>query len=83
MSVLENFSNWKEFLSDKVDQAKDKGMNNDIISNVAHQVGDYLNNHVDPKNEEQRVLKDLWDVSSEEEQQALANIMVKLVQSNK
>lgn len=82
MSVLDNFSNWKEFLSDKVDTAKESGMTSNAISNVAQHVGDYLSNHVEPENEEQRVLHELWSVASEEEQQAIANVMVKLVKKS-
>lgn len=82
MSVLDNFSNWKEFLSEKVDTAKEGGMTNNAISNVAQHVGDYLSNHVEPENEEQRVLHELWSVASEEEQQAIANVMVKLVKKS-
>ena len=45
-------------------------------------MGDYLAKQVDPKNEQERVLSDLWSVASPEEQHAIANIMVKLVQNN-
>ncbi|MGM7635778.1 DUF3243 domain-containing protein [Bacillus sp. Hm123] len=82
MSVLENWHEWKNFLGTKLNQAQDQGMNNETIGNVAYQVGDYLAKKVDPKNEQERVLSDLWSVASEEEQHAIANVMVKLVQNN-
>ncbi|MEK4030128.1 MULTISPECIES: DUF3243 domain-containing protein [Bacillaceae] len=82
MSVLENWHEWKNFLGDKLNQATNSGMNNDVINNMAYQVGDYLANKVDPKNEQERVLSDLWSVASEEEQRAIASMMVKLVQNN-
>ena len=81
MSVLDNFGTWKEFLADKLDQAKDHGMSNETIANVAHHVGDYLSAQVEPQNEEQRVLQELWNAASEEEQQAIANTMIRLVQN--
>ncbi|KKB38912.1 DUF3243 domain-containing protein [Bacillus thermotolerans] len=80
MSVLDNWQEWKSFLGDKLNQATTAGMNNDTINNIAYQVGDYLAAQVDPKNEQERVLADLWSVASEEEQKAIASIMVKLVQ---
>lgn len=80
MSVLDNFSTWKEFLANRVDQAKDRGMSNETITDVAQHVGDYLNKHVEPENEEERVLKELWSAASEDEQRALASAMIKLVQ---
>ncbi|GIN21419.1 DUF3243 domain-containing protein [Siminovitchia fordii] len=82
MSVLENWEQWKNFLGDRLDQAQQQGMSQEVINQMAHQVGDYLANQVDPKNEQERVLSDLWSVASEEEQQALARVMVKLVENN-
>lgn len=82
MSILENWHQWKDFLGDRLDQAQDQGMNNQVINDIAFQVGDYLAKEVDPKNEQERVLADLWSVANEEEQRAIASIMVKLVQNN-
>lgn len=82
MSVLESWEQWKDFLGDRLDQAQQQGMSDEIINQMAHQVGDYLANQVDPKNEQERVLADLWSVASEEEQQAIARVMVKLVENN-
>ncbi|QQK76321.1 DUF3243 domain-containing protein [Salicibibacter cibarius] len=80
MSVLDNWEQWKSFLGDSLGNAENDGMTNNAISDVAFQVGDYLANNVDPKNEQERVLSDLWHVADEKEQHAIANVMVKLVQ---
>jgi len=82
MSVLENWEQWKDFLGDRLNQAKSEGMSEKVISEIAYQVGDYLAKQVEPKNEQERILADLWSVASKEEQQAIANMMVKLVQNN-
>ncbi|WP_062105016.1 DUF3243 domain-containing protein [Bacillus niameyensis] len=82
MSVLNNWDHWKNFLGDRLDEAQQNGMSKNVINHLAHQVGDYLADKVDPKNEQQRVLSDLWSVASEEEQQAIASVMVKLVENN-
>lgn len=79
MSVLDNFPDWKHFLNERVDQAQKMGIDNDTISNLAYQIGDYLAQQVDPKNEEERLLKDLWDSSDPEQQRVLAQIMVNYV----
>jgi len=79
MSVLDNFSSWKEFLNERVDQAQKVGMNNETISNLAFQIGDYLAEQVDPKNNEEKLLKELWESSNEEQQKVLAQIMVNYV----
>lgn len=82
MSVLHNWDEWKNFLGDRLNQAKDAGLDQNVITDLAYQIGDYLANQVDPKNEQERLLSDLWSVADEQEQQAIANIMVKLVQNN-
>lgn len=80
MSVLDNFETWKEFLSNRLQQAQQEGMNQDTISNMAYEIGDYLANSVDAKNDEQAMLRELWNAASREEQESIANAMVKLVQ---
>lgn len=81
MSVLDNFEQWKSFLADRLHQAEELGMNQQVISDIAYQIGDYLAKRVDPKNPEERVLADLWHVANEQEQRAIANMMIKLVQN--
>ncbi|NBD22401.1 DUF3243 domain-containing protein [Paenibacillus glycinis] len=79
-TVLSNFGTWKEFLSDRVEQAKSMGLNEDTIANLAFEIGSFLDEKVDPKNEEQRTLKELWDAGDESERKTIAGLMVKLVQ---
>lgn len=81
MSVLDNWDQWKDFLSDRLQQAEREGMNQNVISDVAYQVGEYLAQQVEPQNEQERVLAELWKVADEQEQHAIANMMVKLVQN--
>ena len=82
MSVLDNFDQWKGFLAERLQQGKEEGMDSNTVNEMAYQIGDYLASQVDPKNNEERLLKELWEASSEEEQHVLANVMVKLVQGN-
>jgi Protein of unknown function (DUF3243) len=80
MSVLDNFEQWKDFLANRLEQAQQQGLSQQVISDIAYQIGDYLAKQVDPKNPEERLLADLWKVADEQEQHAIANMMVKLVQ---
>ncbi len=80
MSVLDNYETWKDFLANRLEQAQSEGMSQETISNVAYEVGDYLAKSVEVKNDETAVLRELWNAASKEEQQAIANTMVKLVQ---
>jgi hypothetical protein len=81
-TVLTNFDNWKQFLGERVNQAKKIGLNDESISKLAFEIGSFLESKVDPKNEEQRVLKEIWDVGNEEERKTIARLMVKLAENN-
>ncbi|QST01649.1 DUF3243 domain-containing protein [Pontibacillus sp. ALD_SL1] len=82
MSVLDNWDSWKDFLGDRLHQAEGDGLDDRAVSEMAYEVGDYLANQVDAKNDQEAVLRDLWSVASKEEQHAIANMMVKLVHNN-
>ncbi|KGP92924.1 hypothetical protein N780_11290 [Pontibacillus chungwhensis BH030062] len=82
MSVLDNWDSWKDFLGDRLHQAEGDGLDDRAVSELAYEVGDYLANQVDAKNDQEAVLRDLWSVASKEEQHAIANMMVKLVHNN-
>ncbi|WP_102028282.1 DUF3243 domain-containing protein [Salirhabdus sp. Marseille-P4669] len=81
MSVLDNFESWKDFLGDKMHNAEGQGLTQQAISNLAFEVGDYLATKVEPRNEQEAILRDLWNVASNEEKHAIASMMVKLVQN--
>ncbi len=83
MSVLDNWEQWKHFLGDRLGQAEQEGINENTVTDLAYQIGDYLARQVEPKNEQEKVLADLWNVASPEEQHAIANMMVKLVEQEK
>lgn len=80
MALLENWQKWTNFLGVNVMNAEATGMSKKAIQSTAFEIGSYLAKNVDPKNEQERVLSDLWSVASENEQHALANMVVKLVQ---
>ncbi|PWW06462.1 uncharacterized protein DUF3243 [Paenibacillus cellulosilyticus] len=79
-TVLSNFDSWKQFLADRLEQGKKLGLTDDTIANLAFEIGSFLDERVDPKNEEQRVLKEIWDAGDEDERKTLARLMCKLVQ---
>ncbi len=82
MSVLENWDQWKNFLGDRLNQGESQGLDQGAINNLAFEIGDYLAQQVDPKNEQERVLADLWSVASDQEKHSIASVMVKLVENN-
>ncbi|MFD0959547.1 DUF3243 domain-containing protein [Paenibacillus chungangensis] len=78
-TVLSKFETWKHFLKDRVAQGKKIGLTDETIANLAFEIGSFLDEKVDPQNDEERVLKQLWDVGDEAERKTIAGLMVKLV----
>lgn len=83
MSVLDNFQEWKNFLSERVNQAQGLGMDNQSINDIAYELGDYLAKDINPQNEQELLLRDLWNVAGPQEQKTIAELMVKLVSDGK
>jgi hypothetical protein len=79
MSVLDNFEQWKSFLGERLDAIQGEGAVGGAASEMAYRIGNYLASEVEPRNEQEKLLVDLWKVASEEEQHTIANLMMKLV----
>ncbi|MFO7254989.1 MAG: DUF3243 domain-containing protein, partial [Bacillota bacterium] len=71
---------WKETLAKAVRAGERAGLGHDSLVNQAEQIGDFLENKVDPATPEQAVLRDLWRAADESEQKAIASALIKLVQ---
>lgn len=83
MGLLSNWEQWTSFLGTQVADAKDSGMSSKIIERTAVQIGDYLAKNVDPQNEQERVLSDLWSVAEKDEKHAIASCIIKLVENKR
>ncbi|PQP89557.1 MULTISPECIES: DUF3243 domain-containing protein [Paenibacillus] len=81
-TVVKNFDAWKKFLGERVAQAEKLGMSEDTIAKLAYEIGDFLDEKVDPANASNRALKELWEVGNREERQTIARLMVKLAKKN-
>lgn len=81
--ILESFEQWKDFLSNQVGQAKTAGASENSIVEAATRIGGFLSDKVDPRNREQRLLKELWDKGTQEERHALASMVTKMVSDGK
>lgn len=78
METLENWDKWKETLGKAVNMGETIGMSDKTINNIAEKLGTFLSNHVDPQNDEERLLKELWDVAAEDDRKVLAKLIVKI-----
>lgn len=81
-TVLKNFDTWKKFLGERVKHAENAGFSEEAIANLAYEIGGFLEDKVDPQNDSNRALKELWDVGDESERKAIARLMVKLAKKN-
>ena len=73
----------EELLGERLEQAQDKGLDGGAVSDMAFRVGDYLANEVEGRNDQEKLLAELWKVADEQEQHTIANLMVKFVQHSK
>jgi hypothetical protein len=78
MEIMDNWNDWRKTLGKAIDLGETVGMSDKTITNVAEKVGTYLSNNVDPHNDEERLLKEMWDVASEEDREVLAKLVVKI-----
>ncbi len=80
MAFTGTFEQFTQELAQRLKVARDIGVAPQDITRRAADIGDWLAAHVEPRSPEQRLLKELWEVSSNQEQQAIASALVKLVQ---
>lgn len=75
---LENFDEFKSYLSSKIEVGKNLGMNEEQLAKSAEKVAGYLASNAEPQNREEALLQELWKVGNEEERHKLAHMLVKL-----
>lgn len=83
MSILNDFQDWKQFLHDRVNQGEQLGMSKETISDLAYHIGEYLAKDVQPQNEQEQLLRELWEAADKDERQTMASLMVKMVDDGK
>lgn len=76
---MQDWSQWRQTLAQAVDVGRHMGMSDRDIAQKAEAIGDFLANNVDPQNPEQRILKELWEVADERQQQELARLIIDVV----
>ncbi|MEN8076282.1 DUF3243 domain-containing protein [Clostridioides difficile] len=77
-----NFDKWKETLGKAVNIGEHIGMSDNTINNIAEGVGSFLAKNVQPSNDEEKLLKELWDVANQHDKHVLAKLVVKMTQND-
>ena len=78
MAIIDDWDQWKKTLGKAINLGETVGMSDKTIVNIAERVGTFLSNNVDPRNKEERVLKELWDVAEENDREVLAKLVSKI-----
>lgn len=78
MKTFKEWDNFKEALGKAVDLGETVGLSDNTINTAAEKIGTYLTNNIDPRNNEERLLKELWDAADDEDRNTLAKLVVKI-----
>jgi len=78
--ILQNFGNFKNFLSSKVEIGENMGLSEEHLAKATEFVANYLAKHEEPRNREEQLLMELWKSGSKEEQHSLAHMLLSMVQ---
>ncbi|WP_173918234.1 DUF3243 domain-containing protein [Halobacillus sp. Marseille-Q1614] len=79
--IMQNFQTFKDYLGDQVNKGEKLGLGEEGLTKGAKRVADYLANHEEPRNREEKVLNELWNAANEEERKHMSHVLVKLADS--
>ena len=78
MSKIDDWDDWKNILGKAVNLGETIGMSENTINKVAERIGTFLSNNIEPRSNEERLLKELWDVGDDVDRQTLAKLVTKI-----
>lgn len=78
MPYTDSFKSFRNELAEKIELGAKVGMSGEQMKQRAVNIGNWLAREVDPRNYEQRLLKELWDVADEQEKEVLSGMLFKL-----
>ncbi|MFB4162941.1 DUF3243 domain-containing protein [Alteribacillus sp. JSM 102045] len=77
--IMKNFTEFRDFLGHKVETGEKVGIGEDALTKNAKRLADYLAKHEEPRNREEPLLREMWNVSNKDERNHIAHVLVKLV----
>ncbi|WP_433751140.1 DUF3243 family protein [Falsibacillus pallidus] len=77
--LLKSFEEFKSYLAKKVEMGERLGLNEEQLAVAAEKVAGHLANKEEPRNAEEHLLNELWEVGTKEQQHHLAHMLVNLV----
>ncbi|MFD0673875.1 DUF3243 domain-containing protein [Cohnella sp. GCM10027633] len=79
--ILRNFEAFKGYLNERIKMARSIGLTEEQIAVIAQEVAEYLADHEEARNSEEKLLKELWRSGTEDERHMLAHMLVRMAQS--
>ncbi|MCC3377628.1 DUF3243 domain-containing protein [Cohnella sp. REN36] len=76
--ILRDFDAFREYLGKRIAIGQSLGLGEEQLAQVAEKVGDYLAEHEEPRNAEEKLLRELWKVGDPDERHKLAHMLVRL-----
>lgn len=80
---ISTFDQWVNTLSVALSKADAIGMSDEAITKSATELGNFLASKIEPDIPENKLLKALWETGTDDEKQALASMVVKVVKNEK
>ncbi|MFC4778814.1 DUF3243 domain-containing protein [Paenibacillus sp. GCM10023252] len=80
--ILRNFDEFRQYLAKRIQLAEKLGLSEEQLARTAEKVGDYLAANEEPRNQEEKLLQELWKAGNQEERHKLAHILVKFAQAS-
>jgi hypothetical protein len=74
--ILGSFNEFKNYLGKRIELAHNIGLNEEAIAIAAQKVAGYLADKEEPRNAEENLLRELWNAGNEQQQHALAHMLV-------
>lgn len=78
--ILQDFGEFKGYLANRIKMAQSIGLSEEQITVIAQEVAEYLADHEEVRNREEKLLKELWRSGTEDERHALAHMLVRMAQ---
>ncbi|NJP37087.1 DUF3243 domain-containing protein [Alkalicoccus luteus] len=78
--ILDSFQGFLDYLNKQVNRGEKLGLGEEQLAKGAERVAEYLKNHEEPRNSEEKLLQEMWQVAEEEEKRHIARTLVRLAQ---
>ncbi|QVK18158.1 DUF3243 domain-containing protein [Mycoplasmatota bacterium] len=80
VETIKDFDKWKSTLHKVIHFSEKLNLSEDTITDIGKKVGDFLMNNVETENKEQKLLKQLWEVGTQEERHSLTHMLIKMIE---